>query len=95
MKRGYRMMELLTQAADLPQEILPGTPLVELTDQRRVLVENHGGITELEPEVIRVRVRFGHLAIRGQGLSIAKMSATQLVIQGRIDGVLLEREGGA
>lgn len=95
MKRGYHMLQLLTEAADLPQEVLPDTPLVELTDERRVLVENHGGITEFEPELIRVRVRFGTLAVHGRCLCIAKMSAKQLVITGRIDGVTLERKGTA
>ena len=75
--------------------VLPDTPLVELTDERRVLVENHGGITEFEPELIRVRVRFGTLAVHGRCLCIAKMSAKQLVITGRIDGVTLERKGAA
>lgn len=92
MKRGYHMLQLLTEAADLPQELLPDTPLIELTDERRVLVENHGGITEFEPELIRVRVRFGTLAIHGRSLRIAKMSAKQLVVIGHIDELKLERQ---
>ncbi len=94
MEKRRGMLRLLAQAADVPQEILPGTPLVEITDRSRVLVENHGGVTELLPELIRVRVSYGSLTVRGMDLRIAKMSASQLVITGRIFDVSLEEGAG-
>ena len=47
-------------------------------------------MTELLPELIRVRVSYGSLAVRGMRLRVTKMSADQLVITGRIFGVSLE-----
>lgn len=39
------MLRLVTEAADVPQELIPGTPLIEITGSSRVLIENHCGVT--------------------------------------------------
>ncbi len=42
-----------------------GLPLTEIAGDRRVLIENHLGITEYGPEKIQVRVRFGAICVQG------------------------------
>ena len=44
------MLRLMAEAADAPQELLPGVPLIEITGAGRVLIENHGGVTEYETD---------------------------------------------
>ena len=85
------MLRLMAEAADTPQELLPGMPLIEITGSGRVLIENHGGVTEYETDRIRVRLRFGAVVIRGSRLKITRMSKCQLVISGSLLGVDLER----
>ncbi len=91
MKQKRSWIERLSDRADLPTMALPGLPLVELAGENRILVENHGGITEYGPCRIRVRVRFGQICISGQGLLLTKMTREQLVISGKIDAVTLTR----
>ena len=90
-RRGF--LERLAEGADLPGEAMPGQPLVELAGDRRVLIENHNGVTEYGRERISVRVRYGQLVVCGCGLELARMTNEQLVIIGRIDGVTLHRRG--
>ena len=90
-RRGF--LERLAEGADLPGEAMPGQPLVELAGDRRVLIENHKGVTEYGRERISVRVRYGQLVVCGCGLELARMTKEQLVIIGRIDGVTLHRRG--
>ena len=90
-RRGF--LERLAEGADLPGEAMPGQPLVELAGDRRVLLENHNGVTEDGRERISVRVRYGQLVVCGCGLELARMTKEQLVIIGRIDGVTLHRRG--
>ena len=54
---------------------------------RRVLIENHLGITEYGPEKIQVRVRFGAICVQGCGLRLALMAKDRLVIFGEIRAV--------
>lgn len=91
MERPRRMMERLVDSADLSGEAIPGLPLVELSGDRRVLIENHRGVTEYSRERIGIRVRYGQVLVCGCGLELARMSKEQLVILGRIDGITLCR----
>ncbi len=88
---GKNLLQRLTEGADLPAEPLPGQPLVELAGDRRVLIENHRGVTEYGREQIRVRVRYGQILVCGGGMELARMTKEQLVIAGRIDSVTLIR----
>ena len=79
----------LTQG--LEGESLPGTTVVELAGDRRVLVEGHRGVTEYCPSRVTVKVGFGELSVSGDGLELRQMSKAQLVVCGRIDGIELRR----
>ena len=91
MKQRKNLLERVALAADLPGEPLPGLPLVELAGDRRVLIENHHGVTEYGAREIRVKVSYGQLCIAGSGLELAKMTKEQLVITGCVDSVTLFR----
>jgi len=49
-------MERVAMAADLPDEPIPGVPLVEIAGDRRVLIEHHCGVTQYGRCRISVRV---------------------------------------
>lgn len=87
MKRRLRLLDRL----DLMDEPLPRQPLVELYGSGRVIIENHGGVTEYGREQIRVRVRFGSILICGNGLMLCRMYGQQLVITGSITAITLDR----
>lgn len=91
MERKKLLMERITNVTDLQDAPLPGLPLIELAGDRRVLMENHGGVTEYGKERICVKVKFGQVCICGQELCLAKMTKSQLIICGRIDSVELFR----
>ena len=84
-------MQKLTDGMDLPGELPPGVPVIEIARDCRVLIEGHRGMTEYSRERIRVRVCYGIVCICGAGLVIMQMSKDKLVISGQIDGVQIER----
>ena len=84
-------IERIVTAADLQDESVPGIPLVEIAGDRRVLIEHHCGVTQYGRCRISVRVKFGSIIIAGAGLELTRMTGSQLIITGRIDGVQLER----
>ena len=43
---GKHFIDRMADAADLPDEPIPGQPLVEIAGERRVLIERHSGVTE-------------------------------------------------
>lgn len=91
MDRRSGIFGKLADGVDLPGEAIPGQPLVELSGDRRVLIENHRGVTEYRKDRIGIRVSYGQITVCGSGLELVRMSKEQLVIRGRIDSITVCR----
>ncbi len=91
MKRS--ILQYLADSADLAGECLPGQTLIELLGDNRVLIENHGGITQYGTEQIQVQVRYGSICVSGKQLKLCQMNGPQLVIMGCIESITLLRRG--
>ena len=65
-------------------DLLPGVPIVEICDNKRVLIENHNGITCYGDNEIFVKVKKGNVYVRGENLYLCRMNKTKLIISGRI-----------
>lgn len=90
-QRKISIWERVIGAADLSAELLPHMPLIELVGERRVLIENHQGVTKYGCCEIYVKVRFGEICVSGTKLVIAKMTCDQLIITGRIAAIQLRK----
>lgn len=91
MHRADGFLDRLVSTADLQDEKLPGQSLVEIMDNRRVLIEKHQGVCLYEPTMIHVKVRFGTICVCGCNLEIARMIKEQLIITGTVECVKLIR----
>lgn len=91
MKRSDKLLERFIFGADLPMETTPGAPIIELFNDKRVLIENHNGVTAYDCHEVCVRVSYGVVRICGNNLLLARMSKHQLVITGIIDSVSICR----
>lgn len=89
--KGYRFLELFADRMELETEPMPAQPIIEISGDRRVLVENHRGVSAYNTEKILINVTFGTVSICGCGLRLIRMTKEQLVIRGRIDAVSLQR----
>lgn len=69
---------------------LPVRPLVEISGQKRVLIENHQGVCGYDRGEILVSVSYGTVAVRGSGLCLQRMTKEQLVICGCIHSIVLQ-----
>ena len=83
----------LWEHLDLPGETLPGQVLVEIAGESRVLIEHHQGVSEYSHDQISVKVKYGLVQISGSCLELQRMTKAQLVICGKIEGVVLKRRG--
>ena len=65
-------------------DLRPGVPIVEICDNKRVLIENHNGITCYGDNEIFVKVDKGDVHVIGENLYLCRMNKTKLIISGRI-----------
>lgn len=91
MGKGRNIFDYMMEHTDPCAEYVFGQPIVEISGQRRVLIENHQGVGSYGREGIRVNVNFGSICICGHDLEMIHMSKEQLVIYGKIDSVILQR----
>lgn len=91
MNRRGNFFDKVVMATDLPGEVLPGQLLIEITEDRRVLIENHCGVTVYGCNEIQVKVKLGCVSVCGNHLELARMTKQQLVITGQINQVTLLR----
>lgn len=91
MGKGHDFFRRIGELSDSDTPALPGIPIVEVTGTDRVLIENHCGVKEYGHEKIVVNVKYGTVCICGGRLELRRMTREQLVICGRIDGLMLHR----
>lgn len=80
---GFR--KNMTEALELPKEILLNLPLISFIGQEEVTIENYKGILEYSEETVRIGTAAGILRLTGQGLCLKQLSAECMVVTGRVE----------
>ncbi|MEG2421043.1 MAG: YabP/YqfC family sporulation protein [Oscillospiraceae bacterium] len=87
MERKESALEKTAGVFDLPLDVVAGLPLLTLTGDRELRMENHKGILAYGDE--EICVSGGKLIVRvcGTDLTLRAMNAVELVIAGHIGKV--------
>ena len=93
MRQYEKTLQRLSATVYESSEPLPGVPIIELAGDRRLLIENHKGVTEYGAERICVKVKYGVICVCGYEMELAKMTKEQLVITGLIRSITIQRRG--
>ena len=75
----------VTEALELPKEILLDLPLVSLVGREEVTIENYKGILEYGEEMVRISTAAGILRLAGKNLCLKQLSAECMVITGTVE----------
>lgn len=78
-----RLPELL----DLPDQTLPGIPIIEIYGDRRVLIEGRCTVVQYMQTSIIIRNSCGRVCICGQCLKMVELSKDKMIITGCIEGI--------
>ncbi len=84
-------MDKVATNVDFDNDLFPYLPIVEISGDKRVLIENHCGVQGYESGKISVNSKLGSIIVCGEQLKIRKMTKEQLIISGRINCVSLVR----
>lgn len=94
MKKTSHILNQMTLAADLPGEVPPTVPIIEIAGSNRVLIERHCGVTEYSRCKICVKVAYGSISIVGKNLELLRMSKEQIIITGAVQSITLIKQRG-
>ena len=66
-------------------------PLLELTGERRVLIENYITVADYSLSEVCIKVCYGYIRVQGKYLHLEHMTRDSLLITGQIDNICLCR----
>ena len=84
-----RWFSRLARRIQIPEDVALQLPLIHVTGNVRARVENHRGIAEYTPELIRIETAQGRVVIRGRDLLVRELARDDLVCTGMILAVEL------
>jgi len=82
--------EKIANSLSLPKEIALDLPLITATGHSEVAIENYKNLLEFSDTRIRIRTKEGVLTIEGERLLLRYVTTENLLITGRIMGILFE-----
>ena len=80
-------MQRLAGLLELPQDIILDLPRVTMLGNIQLLIENHKGIIEYTPELVRIRLKQGELVINGSELVLGNLQAEQILVEGILNEI--------
>ncbi|MGI6576109.1 MAG: sporulation protein YqfC [bacterium] len=86
-RHSFALRSELADFFELPKDILLDLPRLTLMGNLRLVVENHRGIIQYAPELLRICLEKGEIAITGTDLNIALISGEEIIVEGKLTGV--------
>ncbi len=77
-------------ALHIPQDVIPGEPVITVTGRQRVYIENYRRIVTFKEEEIRLQAKTCRIVVRGRRLKIAYYTSEDMLIAGQISSVCME-----
>lgn len=77
----------MADAANMPKDVVLGVPILTMTGQMEVSVENYRGILEYTDLLIRVQTKIGQIKIIGKSPQIDYYTNDEMKVTGHIDSI--------
>lgn len=89
-RRRKGNLQALAGLLDIPPDIVLDLPRITMLGNKQLLVENHKGIIEYNPVLVRIKLTQGELAVTGTDLSLGSLQAEQILVEGTVAGIKYE-----
>ncbi|HMM20203.1 MAG TPA: sporulation protein YqfC [Selenomonadales bacterium] len=83
-RRRKGNLQKLAGLLEIPQDIILDLPRITMLGNKQVLVENHKGIMEYTPDLVRIKLNQGELIVDGTGLTLGNLQAEQILVEGTV-----------
>lgn len=77
----------ISEALEIPKDILLDLPKVTFIGNLQVNIENHKGIIEYSDDNIRIKIKDGILKVSGMDLAIKTIVTEEIIISGKIASI--------
>ena len=82
-----QIQEKLVRVFELPDDVVYDLPKITLIGDIQFYIENHRGIIEYSPTLVRIAVSIGEVEVSGEMLAIRTITRDELYLDGRIQAI--------
>ncbi len=82
-----RLKRRFSDYLELPGDIVLDLPKIILVGNLQVFIENHRGIQEYNPKLVRIVVNDRVVEIVGEGLTLRNILTDEICVEGRISSL--------
>lgn len=86
-KIRHPIQNRIADLSEIPKDAAFGLPVLTLTGQSELHLENYRGILEYQESLIRIQTRAGQIKISGQDLQITYFRNDEMDVKGRISSI--------
>ncbi len=72
---------------DLPKDVVYGVPIVTVTGQMELCVENYRGLIEYNDSLLRLQTKTGQIKVEGNHIQITSYTREELYMTGMIHSI--------
>ncbi len=84
---GHSLSDRLANASGIPKDVILGFPILTVTGQTELSLENYRGILEYTSELIRIQTKSGRIKVCGKRLQVEYYTNDEMKVTGRITSI--------
>lgn len=77
----------MAEVSEMPKDVVLGMPVLTITGQLEMSIENYRGILEYTDVLVRIQTKIGQLRISGKKLQVAYYTNDEMKVTGRIESI--------
>lgn len=81
---AHRFKKQLSDYLELPGDIMMNLPKIVLVGDMQIFIENHRGIQEYNPQMVRVMVSDKVIEVTGENLTLRNILPDEICVEGQI-----------
>ena len=82
--RKNTQWQRLAGILEIPEDIVLDLPRITMLGNKQLLVENHKGIIEYTPSLVRIKLTQGELRVTGKNLVLGNFQIEQILVEGTV-----------
>ncbi|MDI3534426.1 MAG: hypothetical protein PWQ82_791 [Thermosediminibacterales bacterium] len=86
-----KIKEKISDILELPKDVVLNLPKITLVGDVQLYIENHRGILEYNRERVKIKTNLGEIIISGSDLKIKTVMFEEIIVEGSIKGIQLEK----
>lgn len=91
-KEKHILRSKIVEWSEIPKDVAMGMPVLTVTGQAELYLENYRGIVEYTDSFVYVRTKTGQIRVNGQGLTIEYYTGDEMKVTGDIHTIEYQKK---